>query len=75
MKDHDSKIVVTIVITVIFSLYYILYFVVLLAALPGIISKLLFGLIPLGLMGIMIFVCVQRINEIRSGEEDDLSKY
>ena len=48
MKDHDSKIVVTIVITVIFSLYYILYFVVLLAALPGIISKLLFGLIPLG---------------------------
>ena len=75
MNNHDSKIVVTIVITVIFSLYYILYFMVLLAALPGTISKLLFGIIPLGLMGAMIYVCVQRINEIRSGEEDDLSEY
>lgn len=68
MDNHDSKIVVTIVITVIFCLYYILYFMVLLAALPGIISKLLFGIIPIGVMGAMIYVCVQRINEIRSGE-------
>ena len=68
MDNHDSKIVVTIVITVIFCLYYILYFMVLLAALPGIISNLLFGIIPIGVMGAMIYVCVQRINEIRSGE-------
>lgn len=75
MNDHDSKIAVTIGITVIFMLYYIVYFMVLLTVLPGVISKLLFGIIPLGLMGVMIFVCVQRIDEIRSGEEDDLSEY
>lgn len=75
MKEHERKIVTTIIITIIFVLYYILYFMVLLAELPGTVSKLLFGLIPVFLMGVMIFVCIQRINEIRSGEEDDLSEY
>lgn len=32
-------------------------------------------IIPLFLMGVSIFVLVERIKEIRSGEEDDLSKY
>jgi len=31
--------------------------------------------IPLSLMGVSIFVLIERIKEIRSGEEDDLSKY
>ena len=32
-------------------------------------------LIPLSLMGVSIFVLIERLKEIRSGEEDDLSKY
>ncbi len=32
-------------------------------------------IIPVLLCGAMIYVTIQRINEIRSGEEDDLSKY
>lgn len=32
-------------------------------------------LIPLGLLGVTLFVLVERIKEIRSGEEDDLDNY
>lgn len=35
----------------------------------------LIGLIPLGLLGVSAYVLVERIREIRSGEEDDLSQY
>lgn len=36
----------------------------------------LFGFaVPLALMGVAVYVLVERIQEIRSGEEDDLSKY
>ena len=64
-----------IMITILFVLYYILYFVLLVAILPGLIVKIAFGIIPVVLMAVMIFVCVERIEEIRSGEEDDISKY
>ena len=37
--------------------------------------KLVGLIMPLGLLGVMIFVLVERIYEIRSGEEDDLSNY
>ncbi len=43
---------------------------VLLAALPGLFLKVLCGVIPFVLAGVTIFVCIQRINEIRSGEEE-----
>lgn len=32
-------------------------------------------LIPLALIAVTVFVMIQRIQEIRSGEEDDLGKY
>jgi hypothetical protein len=63
-----------IVITVIMILYYIAYFVFLISLLSGI-WKYLLGIIPLVLSAIMIYVCVERINEIKKGEEDDISKY
>lgn len=37
--------------------------------------KILLIIVPLALAGVMIGVLKSRINEIRSGEEDDLSKY
>ncbi len=37
--------------------------------------RVLAGIIPVALIGIMLYVCKQRIEEIRSGEEDDLSQY
>jgi hypothetical protein len=32
-------------------------------------------IVPVCLMGVSIYVLIERIKEIRSGEEDDLSKY
>ena len=38
-------------------------------------AKLLGTVIPLALIGVSLYVLAQRINEIRSGDEDDLDHY
>lgn len=63
-----------IIISAIMILYYVVYFCFLISLLDGV-WKYALGMIPLVLSGIMIYVCVERINEIRKGEEDDISKY
>lgn len=37
--------------------------------------KVLGGAIPFAVACVSVYVLIERINEIRSGEEDDLSKY
>ena len=63
-----------IVISVIIILYYVVYFGVLITLLEGI-WKYILGIIPLVLSIVMVKVCIERINEIKKGEEDDISKY
>lgn len=75
MEQHRKKMIAPIVITVIMILYYIFFFVLLLWELPGVFLKICFGIIPVCLSGVMLYVCHERINEIRSGEEDDISEY
>lgn len=71
-----KKMVAPIIITVLMVLYYILYFGLLLIALEDmIILSILLGIIPISCAAVIIGVCIQRIKEIRSGEEDDLSQY
>jgi len=74
MKSHKRKILAPIIISVIIVLYYIVYFGILIALIDGI-WKWLLGIIPLVLSAVMLKVCIERINEIKKGEEDDLSKY
>lgn len=74
MKSKDKKMIAPIIISVIVVGYYILYFAILLSLLDGI-SRLVFGIIPIILSIVMIRVCIERINEIKGGEEDDISKY
>ncbi len=74
MKTHKKKMIAPIVISVIIILYYVVYFGILIALLDGI-WKWLLGIIPLVLSAVMLKVCIERINEIKKGEEDDLSKY
>ena len=74
MNAHKKKIIAPIIITAILILYYITYFGFLISLLNGILKYVL-GIIPLVLSGIMIYVCIERINEIQKGEEDDISKY
>ena len=75
MDEHGKKMIAPIVITILMVAYYIFYFGVLLSFIPLMAVKLLLGIIPVLLTGVMIYVCVQRIHEIRKGEEDDLSQY
>ena len=63
-----------IVISVIIILYYVVYFGILITLLEGI-WKYILGIIPLVLSIVMVKVCIERINEIKKGEEDDISKY
>ena len=76
MDEHTKKIIAPVIITIIFVLYYIGFAAVclLIYGIPAFI-KLFFGIVPLALARGMIYVLLTRINEIRSGEEDDLSKY
>lgn len=71
-----SKMIAPIVITVITVLYFLgwLSLLIFLPAIP-ILLRLLLGLPAVGLIGVCIFVLTERIQEIRSGEEDDLSQY
>ena len=69
------KIIAPIIITAIFALYFLVYFFFLVAAIPNLFFKLLLAIIPLSMCGVMLYVCIQRIREIRGGEEDDLSQY
>ena len=70
-----NTLIAPVVVTILLLLYFgfILLDIVNLPDSMGI--GLLWVLIPLGLMGVSIFVFVERIREIRSGDEDDLGKY
>ena len=74
MKSHKSKMVAPILVTIIFAIYFLLYFGVLIYILDGF-WKYALGVIPLGFLAVLIYVCVERIREIKKGEQDDLSKY
>lgn len=63
-----------IVISVIVVLYYAAYFGFLITMLDSI-WKYVLGIIPLLLSAVMVKVCIERIKEIKKGEEDDISKY
>ena len=74
-KQHRNKMIAPIIITAIIVLYYVGFFVACALIPIPTLMKLLFGIVPLLLSGVCIYVLVERIKEIRSGEEDDLSKY
>ena len=74
MKSHRSKMTAPIIVSAIMILYYIVYFGFIISLINGI-WKYLLGVIPIVFSGVMIMVCIERIKEIRKGEEDDIGKY
>ena len=74
MNSHRKKMLPPIVISVIIILYYVVYFGILITLLEGI-WKYVLGIIPLIFSAVMLKVCIERIKEIKEGEEDDISKY
>ena len=74
MKSHKRKMVAPIVVAILMILYFVVYFGFLISLLNGI-WKIALGVIPLALSAVMIKVCIERIREIKKGEEDDISQY
>lgn len=74
MDAHKRKMIAPLVATVLLIVYYFVYFGLLMSLLSGI-WRYALGILPLLFSGVMVYVCVQRIQEIKKGEEDDLSQY
>lgn len=76
MKKHGKKMAAPIIIAVVVVFYY-LGIAALFLWMEGVPfwAKVLLTVVLLVLSGVMLGVLVSRIKEIRSGEEDDLSKY
>ena len=69
-----TKMIAPIVITVIMIIYFAVYFGVLIWLVPGL-WKIVLGILPLAFAAAMIYTCIDRIKEIRSEDNDDISKY
>ena len=74
MGKHGKKMVAPIVATILIAIYFIFYFTMVVSMVEGL-AKYVFGIIPLVFVGVIVKVCIERIKEIKEGEEDDLSKY
>ena len=74
MKRNFKKLIAPIIVTVLLIIYFIVYFGVLITLVHGWLKYLL-GIVPVAFAAVTVYVCIERIKEIRSGEEDDLSKY
>ncbi|NLJ79319.1 MAG: hypothetical protein GX329_08150 [Tissierellia bacterium] len=72
---HIRKLIAPIMVTLIMLLYFISIIVGItsLSGFPG--ASILGVIIPLILIGFSISALIDRIKEIKEGEEDDLSKY
>ncbi len=76
MGKKYHQLVAPIIITLVIVLYYLVFTLICLSDYSlSIWYKLLFGVIPFGAIGVSIYVLIERINEIKRGENDDLSKY
>ena len=56
-------------------IYYAIFFFIVMDEIENPVAKVLLGIVPAVLAIVMIAVCIQRIKEIKGGEEDDLSQY
>lgn len=76
MKTKTKKMIAPVIIVMLISVYYIAIGVIF-AYMNGVpmLAKIIALVVPGILTGVAVTVLVQRIKEIKKGEEDDLSKY
>lgn len=74
MNPKVKKMIAPVIVTIILIIYFIVYFGFLITVLDGI-WKYVFGLLPIIFSAVLVKVCIERIKEIKKGEEDDISKY
>jgi len=75
MTSHGKKMIAPIIIALSLISYYIIVLAIMIRlALPGLV-RIAVAVGSLGISVALIWVLIDRIKEIRKGEEDDLSKY
>ncbi|GHU23972.1 hypothetical protein FACS1894172_16430 [Spirochaetia bacterium] len=75
MNNHTKKMIAPIVVVICLAVYYTAIGIILLnIALPTIVKIAFIGVSILVTI-VIILVMIERIKEIKKGEEDDLSKY
>lgn len=75
MPSHKKKMIAPIVITALFLLYLAVYVVLIAISVQNVLAMILLAL-PLVLLATALIVILrERIQEIKGGEEDDLSNY
>ncbi len=76
LNKHTKKLIAPIVITILIVLYFIFYMSIgfIVDAFPLII-RIIMIVVPMGFMILAVYMLYERIQEIKGGEEDDLSKY
>ena len=75
MGMQSKKLIAPIIITILLAAYFVTSMIAWVLNPVLLVGKIIGILIPLALIGVSVFVLIERIKEIRSGEEDDLSKY
>ncbi len=75
-QEHWKKLIAPLLIAALIAAHYLIISALCLF-LPGIpmIIKFLIATVPIALASVTIYVLLERSEEIRSGEEDDLSQY
>ena len=74
MKSPKNKMIAPIIVSVIMILYYVVYFGFLMWLVDGV-WRYLLCVLPLVFSFLMVKVCIERIKEIKKGEDDDIGKY
>lgn len=72
----NKKMIAPIVVAVLLIVYFVFYAAAIVTTVEmGIAMKVLLAIIPLIFAGYAIWAAKERIEEIKGGEEDDLSQY
>jgi len=75
MHPHTKKMIAPIIIVFLNVAYYAAFGVFFVKFGTPLIFKLIGIIVPAAVSGAFIWLLIQRINEIKGGEEDDLGKY
>ncbi|MDD3416916.1 MAG: hypothetical protein PHY47_23470 [Lachnospiraceae bacterium] len=75
MDQHKKKMIAPIVISIFLVVYYSIFFIFAFTLEIPLIVEIVALIVSILSTGVVAFVLVERLKEIRSGEEDDISKY
>jgi hypothetical protein len=78
-KEHKKKLIGPTIALIVFVILFICMLIInaisIQFALVPMFARILSLVIPLGAIGLMIYVYILRVKEIKEGKEDDISNY